>query len=150
VNPLDRISIEVHWTGSEVRSGPVHPVSTLQLSHDTVFGEDDSHSDASDSTSPTIAYDHEPFKTFQRRVAVLGEDLGVGFDEVERMRGGSFNRVVPVTLRTASETASWNHLTKAIIRIPRVWDGDLAKLPANKHGRTCKCDAHPERKEDGD
>jgi hypothetical protein len=120
---------------------------TGQVSHDTVFGENDSRLDVSESTRSTIAYDHEPFETFQRRVAVLGEDLGVGFDEVERMRGGSFNRVVPVTLRAAPETASWNNLTKAIIRIPRVWDGDLAKLPANKHGRTCKCDAHPERKE---
>jgi hypothetical protein len=119
---------------------------TGQLSHDTVFGEDDSHSDASGSTSSTIAYDHEPFDTFQRRVAALAGDLGVGFDEIERMRGGSFNRVVPVTLRAVSKTASWSNPTKAIIRIPRVWDGDLAKLPGNKHGRTCRCDAHPERK----
>jgi hypothetical protein len=94
---------------------------TGQVSHDTVFGENDSRLDVSESTRSTIAYDHEPFETFQRRVAVLGEDLGVGFDEVERMRGGSFNRVVPVTLRAAPETASWNNLTKAIIRIPRVW-----------------------------
>ncbi|KEQ72645.1 hypothetical protein M436DRAFT_73581 [Aureobasidium namibiae CBS 147.97] len=121
---------------------------TGQVSHDTVFGEDDdSDSDASGSSSSTYAYDHEPFETFQHKISTLGQDLGVGFNEVEHMRGGSFNRVVPVTLGVAPETASWETSTKAIIRIPRVWDGDLAKLPADKHGRTCKCDAHPKSKE---
>jgi hypothetical protein len=42
------------------------------------------------------------------------------------MRGESFNRVVPVTLQVAPETALWKPLTKFVIRIPRVWDGDLA------------------------
>lgn len=122
---------------------------TGQVSHDTVFGEDsDSDSDASGSSSSTYVYDHEPFETFQHKIATLGQDLGVGFNEIEHMRGGSFNRVVPVTLGVAPETAPWKDSTKAIIRIPRVWDGDLTKIPANKHGRTCKCDAHPERKVD--
>lgn len=122
---------------------------TGHVSHDTVFGEyDESDSDASGSSSSTHAYDHEPFETFQHKIATLGQDLGVGFDNIEHMRGGSFNRVVPVTLRVAPETASWEPSTKAIIRIPRVWDGDLTKIPAHKHGRTCKCDAHPERKVD--
>lgn len=122
---------------------------TGQVSHDTVFGKnDDSDSDASHSSSSTHAYDHEPFETFQHKIATLGQDLGVGFKDVEHMRGGSFNRVVPVTLGVAPETASWDSSTKAIIRIPRVWDGDLTKIPADKHGRTCKCDAHPESKVD--
>ena len=122
---------------------------TGQVSHDTVFGEDDdSDSDASGSSSSTYAYDHEPFETFQHKIATLSQDLGVSFNEVEHMRGGSFNRVVPVTLGEAPETASWESSTKAIIRIPRVWDGDLAKIPADKHGRTCKCDAHPQSKVD--
>jgi hypothetical protein len=122
---------------------------TGQVSHATTFEEDeDSSSDGSDSTRSTIAYGHEPFDIFQRKVTILGENLGVSFAEIERMHGGSFNRVVPVTLSVAPETASWNSLTKAIIRIPRVWDGNLAKIPASQHGRTCKCDAHPERKKD--
>ncbi|KAI4852406.1 hypothetical protein E4T44_01511 [Aureobasidium sp. EXF-8845] len=120
---------------------------TGQVSHATVFEKGDD-SEASGSTTSTIAYDHEPFETFQHRVTVLGENLGVPFTEIERMRGGSFNRVVPVTLQVAPETASWKSLTKAVIRIPRVWDGDLAKIPASQHGQTCKCDAHPERKKD--
>ncbi|CAD0086331.1 unnamed protein product [Aureobasidium vineae] len=116
---------------------------TGQVSHRTVFGEeDDSRSNATDSTT---AYDHEPFETFQHRVSTLGSDLDVIFDDIKHMRGGSFNRVVPVTLRNPPETASWIDRMKAIIRIPRVWDGDLTKVPADEHGRTCKCDAHPDR-----
>ncbi|CAD0109645.1 unnamed protein product [Aureobasidium uvarum] len=114
---------------------------TGQVSHRTVFGEEDD----SDATNSTIAYDHEPFETFQNKVSTLGSDLDVVFDDIEHMRGGSFNRVVPVTLRNPPETASWIDGTRAIIRIPRVWDGDLNKIPADEHGRTCKCDAHPER-----
>jgi hypothetical protein len=36
---------------------------TGQVSHDTVFGENDSRLDVSESTRSTIAYDHEPFAT---------------------------------------------------------------------------------------
>jgi hypothetical protein len=130
---------------------------TGQVSHETVFGdEDDSDlndsnsttSNDSKSTTSTDAYDHEPFESFEHKIETLLHDLNIGHFGIDRMRGGSFNRVVPVTFRVESETESWVPFTKAILRIPRVWDGDLAKLPAYKHGRTCKCDAHPERKTD--
>lgn len=121
---------------------------TGQVSHSTVFGNEDDSLNASIST---VSYDHEPFRTFRHKISTLGVDLGVTFDDIEHMSGGSFNRVVPVTLRNPPETASWADGTQAIIRIPRVWDGDLTKIPARLHRRTCTCDAHPERKEvDGD
>lgn len=118
---------------------------TGRVSHSTVFDSDDDS--LLDFSSSTFVNDHEPFETFQHKISTLGADLGVEFDDIEHMKGGSFNRVVPVTLRNLPETTSWADGTQAIIRIPRVWDGDLAKIPANLHGRTCKCDAHPERKE---
>ncbi|KAI5263835.1 hypothetical protein E4T47_08915 [Aureobasidium subglaciale] len=88
-----------------------------------------------------------PFETFQHKITALGSELGVVFDEIDHMKGGSFNRVVPVTLRSPPENASWADSTEAIIRIPRVWDGDLSKIDPAQHGRTCKCDKHPERNE---
>lgn len=117
---------------------------TGQVSHSTVFDNED---DSLNASSSIVSYDHEPFRTFQHKISTLGVDLGVTFDDIEHMSGGAFNRVVPVTLRNPPETASWTDGTQAIIRIPRVWDGDLTRIPANLHGRTCECDVHPEHKE---
>ncbi|KAG9566867.1 hypothetical protein KCU71_g691, partial [Aureobasidium melanogenum] len=123
-----------------------HEAQNVQVAHDEEK-DDDSLSDSSNST---VVYDHEPFETFQHKVSALSTDLGVVFDDIEHMSGGSYNRVVPVTLHNPPEAASWTDGTKAIIRIPRVWDGDLTKIPASEHGRTCKCDAHPDRNEADD
>lgn len=108
---------------------------------------DEDNSGPQDTTGSTIACGHEPFETFRHRVSALSSELGATFEDIEHMRGGSYNRIVSVTLRNPPKGALWVDGTKAIIRIPRVWDGDLSKIPPALHGSTCKCDAHPERHE---
>ncbi|THX54936.1 hypothetical protein D6D06_05194 [Aureobasidium pullulans] len=108
---------------------------------------DEDNSGPQNATGSTIECDHEPFETFRHRVSALSSELGATFEDVEHMRGGSYNRIVSVTLHNPPRGALWVDGTKAIIRIPRVWDGDLSKIPPALHGSTCKCDAHPERHE---
>ena len=69
------------------------------------------HDDASSSGS-TDHFDHEPFETFKSKVNHLFEELypnnpPVGID---RMEGGSFNRIVGVRLEDD---------TRCVLRVPR-------------------------------
>jgi hypothetical protein len=71
---------------------------------------------APDSTS-TCEHSHEPFLTFQEKIVALAAEIrATGPVEVKRLRGGSYNRVIPVTMHFADEgTLS----IAAIFRIPR-------------------------------
>ncbi|KAF2636568.1 hypothetical protein P280DRAFT_408757 [Massarina eburnea CBS 473.64] len=103
--------------------------------------ECDSDFDDSASETSTIAYEHlehEPFETFQTKVAELATDIfpeGSKID-VERMKGGSFNRVVGLTVsrpKTKNKfitkwllgclgmrtSTKYNEPQKYILRIPR-------------------------------
>ena len=63
------------------------------------------------STS-TVEHDHEPYDTFQEKALALARLLlgDSGFVAVERMRGGSFNRVIGINV---------NNQPKYVLRIPR-------------------------------
>ncbi|RDW58787.1 hypothetical protein BP6252_13263 [Coleophoma cylindrospora] len=76
-----------------------------------------SQSSASDARSETstLEYGQEPFKTFRPKVIQLCIDIGLGTpSEVERMTGGSFNRIVGVTFSSLPGQPS-----RYIIRVPR-------------------------------
>ncbi len=55
------------------------------------------------SESPSVVSDHEPFATFGLRVLGLAVNLWPSSDtndfDVERLRGGSFHRVIGLTRR---------------------------------------------------
>ena len=58
--------------------------------------EDTEENDMSSETS-SIRYDHEPFVTFREKIGAVAAELldtEVGYIDVERMKGGSSNRVV--------------------------------------------------------
>jgi aminoglycoside phosphotransferase (APT) family kinase protein len=74
-----------------------------------------SHSSSSViSESSTLEYEQESFETFRVKVVQLCIEVGLGAPaEVERMAGGSFNRVIGVKFSSPS-------LSRYIIRIPRM------------------------------
>ncbi|TVY93238.1 hypothetical protein LAWI1_G002368 [Lachnellula willkommii] len=82
-------------------------------------GEDDEE-DADDcgSTTSTFDYEQESFETYQIKVVQLCHDIGYGEPlKVERMEGGSFNRIIGLEF-----TSSKN--PNCILRIPRYVMGD--------------------------
>lgn len=59
--------------------------------------------------------EHEPFATIQSKMAPLCQSIGLGVpDEVQRMRGGSFNRVIGIFF-----SSSKRHPGSYVLRIPR-------------------------------
>lgn len=74
----------------------------------------DSDSSTADSTS-TYAYSHEPYKTFQEKAHALASSLGdFGIILLERLRGGSSNRVVIARLKCKAGGS-----VDGVFRIPR-------------------------------
>ena len=83
--------------------------------------EPDTDSDA-DSETSTIVYGHEGFETYQTRIrdllrALRGPNVAAAA-EIERLRGGSFNRIIGVSLPSAGD--------KLILRVPRFEHVDVA------------------------
>ena len=70
-------------------------------------------------SSSTYTYEgcgHEPYDTFKHKICQLSQDIGAGEIELlDRIRGGSFNRVVPIAFNTKTNPTP----TKAIFRVPR-------------------------------
>ena len=90
--------------------------------------EDDHQSKSSGSTTPnstsTYQYSHEPYETYQHKIKVLiGEIGGREVKLMDRMRGGSSNRVIPVKFTCNSAPAT---PTTGILRIPRFSDPEDA------------------------
>ncbi|TGO88811.1 hypothetical protein BPOR_0140g00030 [Botrytis porri] len=77
------------------------------------------------SASSTYEYGQEAFETYKLKVAQLFQNIGFGSpSNVERMEGGSFNRVIGLTFPGQSEDRNF------VLRIPRVpfEDYELHKL----------------------
>ncbi|KZV85791.1 APH-domain-containing protein [Exidia glandulosa HHB12029] len=82
-----------------------------------------SSSDAA-SESSTIVYSHEAFETFQHRVRHLLEELRSSDQAasavISRLRGGSFNRIIGITMAPDSSSAQ-----ELILRVPRFESADI-------------------------
>lgn len=81
-----------------------------------------SRSSTPDSTS-TYRYAHEPFDTFCGKVRALASDLKAeSIEDIVRLPGGSFNRIIAATLYRHDPAAA---AEKVVLRIPRfAEDGD--------------------------
>jgi len=81
-----------------------------------------SRSTTPDSTS-TYRYSHEPFDTFCEKVGALAPDIGAkSVEDIVRLPGGSFNRIIAATLYHHDPAAA---VEKVVLRIPRfAEDGD--------------------------
>lgn len=77
---------------------------------------DETDSSPSPNSTSTYQYSHEPYDTFQQKIIALAKSLG-DFDnvEIQRLRGGSYNRVAGVSVTTGNKTV------KCLFRIPRVF-----------------------------
>ena len=85
---------------------------------------DDDQSQISGSTTPnstsTYQYCHEPYETYQHRIKVLIDEIGGREVQLmERIRGGSSNRIIPVKFTRTSAPAT---IDTGILRIPRFSD----------------------------
>lgn len=74
------------------------------------------------STTSTQFYSHEPFETFIIKAQTLCESIGLGEPVIERMQGGSFNRVAKLTLSSGDQY---------VLRVPRNGDKDSEKTAQN-------------------
>ncbi|MCJ1347958.1 hypothetical protein MMC31_006188 [Peltigera leucophlebia] len=62
------------------------------------------------TTSTDYSYRHEPFETFRFKAERLCQSIGFGESVVEKMHGGSFNRVLKVILASGDQY---------VLRVPR-------------------------------
>ncbi|KAF7961266.1 hypothetical protein EAE96_000932 [Botrytis aclada] len=70
--------------------------------------------------------DHEPFETYKHKIIQLCHDIGLGEpSKVERMRGGTFNRVVCLSLPSKDNQ-------DYVLRIPR--DADIVESTRDQVG----------------
>ncbi|KAH0384770.1 hypothetical protein KCU92_g4089, partial [Aureobasidium melanogenum] len=80
------------------------------------------------STTPnstsTYQFSHEPFETFRKKVEALARDIkSKSFDNIVRIPGGSFNRIIAADLHSYDTSSA---LQKVVLRIPRfIRDEDL-------------------------
>jgi hypothetical protein len=76
-------------------------------------GDADSGASANSRRSSTMEYEQEPFETYQHKVTQLCRDIGYGApSEIERMKGGGYNRVIGLTLPSGQKH-------DYVLRIPR-------------------------------
>ncbi|KAG9597002.1 hypothetical protein KCU77_g2936, partial [Aureobasidium melanogenum] len=80
-----------------------------------------SSNDSSRSTTPnstsTYQYSHEPFETFRDKVEALARDIeSKSLDNIVRIPGGSFNRIIAADLHSYDTTPA---IQKVVLRIPR-------------------------------
>ena len=68
------------------------------------------------STTSTVQYSHEPYSSFQHKAAQLSVELFPGCSTkditIERMKGGSFNRIVGITLYKPEQELPWYDMAK--------------------------------------
>ena len=100
----------------------------LSLIEDEVGESDtDSKSGSNNSRRSSIMYNiyphkHEPYETYKHKVKELMAEIGAhNVRLLDRIRGGSFNRVIPVEF-TRSSLEDPEHTERAILRIPRSYD----------------------------
>lgn len=81
-----------------------------------LLSDGSSRSTTPNSTS-TYRYSHEPFDTFREKVRALAPDIGVkSIDDIVRLPGGSFNRVIAAALHYHDPATA---AAKVVLRIPR-------------------------------
>ncbi|KAG9511753.1 hypothetical protein KCV07_g9947, partial [Aureobasidium melanogenum] len=92
--------------------------------HDTESLSNDSSRSTTPNSTSTYRYSHEPFDTFREKVVALACDIGfTSIENIARIPGGSFNRIVAADLHSYDIASTTQ---KVVLRIPRfVRDEDL-------------------------
>ena len=96
--------------------------------------DDDTQSDSSADTASTYKYEHETYNTFKDKVVDLITEIG-GKDVqlLDRIRGGAFNRIVPVKFHLKTQ---WDpEGMSCVARIPRMdQQHDTTYRPREENG----------------
>ncbi|KAH0045508.1 hypothetical protein KCU78_g209, partial [Aureobasidium melanogenum] len=100
---------------------------------DLMVDRDDEDDSASYASNSTAVYDHEAFESFQHKVLALAPELRVEFQDVERLGGGSYNRIVALAILNPSSEAGLPDTTQAILRIPRIGEAESVDEEVNEH-----------------
>ncbi|KAG9530162.1 hypothetical protein KCU93_g2727, partial [Aureobasidium melanogenum] len=88
----------------------------METSDAESLSTDSSRSTTPNSTS-TYRYSHEPFETFREKVVALARDIGSkSLENIVRIPGGSFNRIIAADLHSHDTASS---MQKVVLRIPR-------------------------------
>ena len=99
-------------TGS-TSSGRGSEDGALGSSNTETSGDNDNKAGGGSTQSSTVEYSQESFETYQHKVSQLCHDIGYGEpSKIERMKGGSFNRIIGLEFATPE-------VTKYVLRIPR-------------------------------
>lgn len=99
-------------TGS-TSSGRASEDGALGPSNTETSGDNDNKAGGGSTQSSTVEYSQESFETYQHKVSQLCHDIGYGEpSKIERMKGGSFNRIIGLEFATPE-------VTKYVLRIPR-------------------------------
>ncbi|KAI9714501.1 MAG: hypothetical protein M1820_000462 [Bogoriella megaspora] len=110
-----RLSISAPSVSEERKDST--PLSTPDEPSQGANIESDISSELTTSTPVTVLQSQEDFSTYQYKIRQLAADIGLmDIENVWRIKGGSFNRIVAVQARI-SDAASGP--TKCIFRIPR-------------------------------
>ncbi|TGO84861.1 hypothetical protein BPOR_0457g00060 [Botrytis porri] len=90
--------------------------------HEDIISNNSSINNRFLTQSSTYMYEQEPFDTYRCKVNQLCIDIGLGEPStIERMDGGSYNRVIGLSFRSESG------IQQRILRIPREWDAKWSK-----------------------
>ncbi|TGO74627.1 hypothetical protein BELL_0267g00140 [Botrytis elliptica] len=126
---VERYKDDTHSKLDESHANRIGNVGTenLDLPDDDFINEEIISNNSSMRTqfptrSSTYMYEQESFDTYRCKVNQLCIDIGLGEPStIERMDGGSFNRVIGLSFRKGFG------IQRRILRIPREWDAKWSK-----------------------
>jgi hypothetical protein len=90
---------------------------------DVESSSDKSSRSTTPNSTSTYEYSHEPFETLREKVKALAPHVGANFfEDIVRLPGGSFNRIIAANLHYHDPTST---AQKVVFRVPRLaQDGD--------------------------
>lgn len=101
----------------------IQPDHSPANEHMELENQDEDHSDE-ESDSSTLVYDHEQFETFQIKVLDFALTHWNGIDrddiKVSRMKGGGYNRVIGISIKTASKKVSYMTSIMRLLSLNRI------------------------------
>ncbi|TGO26873.1 hypothetical protein BPAE_0051g00080 [Botrytis paeoniae] len=90
--------------------------------HEDIVSNNSSINNRLLTESSTYMYEQEPFDAYRCKFNQLCIDIGLGEPSIiERMDGGSYNRVIGLSFRSESG------IQRRVLRIPREWDAKWSK-----------------------
>ncbi|KAF2874696.1 hypothetical protein BDV95DRAFT_591494 [Massariosphaeria phaeospora] len=131
---------DIKFSG-ETKSSPRVLGETVNETGENIDNEDVCFDNDAASETSTIIYEHEPFESFQYKVAQLASYIFPGSEvNIQRMKGGSFNRVVGITTTTGGKIKN-NYKRRIRNGIQRLFRANSDQLNTKQYvARIPRCD----------